>query len=158
MGLVMAVVATAKLEGVDKLIKQLKSLKMSGSGSVKAGVMEGATNSSGVNVLEYAPFLEFGTKNIPSRPYLRKTFAEHNQDWLELLAKALKGGVSSETALDYVGGEMKADIIDMIKSNMPPANGPEWVKHKLKYAPAVADMTLQYTGTLVHAIDYEVTA
>lgn len=146
---------TVEMTGGEAVLAKLKKLA-DARGSVKAGVLEGATNAEGTNVLDYAPFLEFGTAGMPARPFLRTTFANHKTEWMGIIAKALKGGASPEAALGYAGTQMEADIVDQIKSNMPPPNSPSWVRYKLKHAPANANNTLMFTGTLVHSIDYEV--
>lgn len=147
---------TVSLEGYDELIAKLEKYA-DAHGSVKAGILEGATNDEGTNVLDYAPFLEFGTAGMPARPFMRTTFAKHKMEWVDIIAKALKAGYDPETALEYAGGQMKADIVDQIKSNMPPPNSPSWVRYKQKHAAANANNTLMFTGTMVKSIDYEVT-
>lgn len=146
---------TMSLEGYEELIAKLHKLA-DARGSVKAGILEGATNDEGTNVLDYAPFLEFGTAGMPARPFLRTTFAKHRSEWVDIIAKALTAGADPETALEYAGTTMQADIVDQIKSNMPPPNSPSWVRYKQKHAPANANNTLMFTGTLVHSIAYEV--
>lgn len=146
---------TMSLEGYDELIAKLRKLA-DARGSVKAGILEGATNDEGTNVLDYAPFLEFGTAGMPARPFLRTTFAKQKSKWVDIIAKALTVGADPEAALEYAGKEMMADIVDQIKSNMKPPNSPSWVRYKQKHAPANANNTLMFTGTLVHSIAYEV--
>ena len=154
---------TVEMTGGEAILAKLQELA-DARGSVKAGVMEGTTSQGemGTNsiertpVLDYAPFLEFGTARIPSRPFLRTTYANNKKKWVGIIAKALKAGNLPEVALEYAGKEMMADIVEQIKSNMKPPNSPSWVRYKEKHAPANAKNTLMFTGTLVHSIDYEV--
>lgn len=154
---------TMEMTGGEAILAKLQKLA-DARGSVKAGVMEGATSQGGIGtdaiertpVLDYAPFLEFGTAGMPARPFLRTTYVNHKTEWVGIIAKALKGGASPEAALGYAGTQMEADIVDQIKSNMPPPNSPSWVRYKQKYAPANANNTLMFTGTLVHSIHSEV--
>ncbi len=162
------------MEGVLKALEKFKELK----GSVKAGVLEGATGDEGKSVLDYAPIQEFGgqipvTKkmrgflaaafgvhlkktttviNIPSRPFLRSTYAENKEKW-----NAVARGMSASNALEAVGGEMQLDIIEKIKSSMPPPNSPMTTKIKQEKAPAVVGQTLQFSGSLLKSILHEVT-
>ena len=155
---------TVEMVGSEAILAKLQKLA-DARGSVKAGILENATSQGemGTNtiertsVLDYAPFLEFGTAGMPARPFLRTTFANHKHEWVEIVAKALKGGAMPDAALEYAGITMVANIVDQIKSNMPPPNSASWVRYKQKHAPANAYNTLMFTGTLVHSIDHEVT-
>lgn len=174
---------TAKLTGGEALLAKLQKLA-DARGSVRAGVLEGAANADGKSVLEYAPVQEFGghipvtdrmrgflAANygirlkktttvivIPPRSFLRTTFKEHKDEWIDILARALKAGKEPGVALEYVGIRMQDDIVQQIASNMPPPNSPATDFIKQQVAPANIGRTLMQTGTLVHSIDYEVTA
>ena len=174
---------TAKLTGGEAILAKLQKLA-DARGSVKAGILEGATNPDGKDVLDYAPIQEFGgsvpvtdkmrgflaaaygihlrkstaTINIPPRSFLRTTFKEHKDEWVNILARALKAGKGPEEALEYAGIRMQDDIVAQIASNMPPPNSPATDFIKSQVAPANVGRTLMHTGTLVHSIDYEVSA
>ena len=130
---------------------------------VKAGILENATNSAtGESVAMYAACNEFGTKDIPSRPFMRKTFDEHSGEWAALLGRAIANGRSPRQALQLVGMRMADDIMDTIKSNMPPPNSPKTKARKKKqitgtggggsYSPG----TLVDTGSMVRAVNWEI--
>ena len=152
---------TASMKGGDKLMAKLEAMA-NAKGMVKAGILAkeggqtGATNAQGKTVMDYAPTLEFGGHGVPPRPFLRTTFVNNNKKWFDQFARTFKATNDVDTALDIVGEMMKMDIIDQIKSNMPPPVSPEWHKRKLKLAPEVANQTLQFTGTLLKSIEYEV--
>lgn len=161
-------------------LKDLASL----SGTVKAGVLEGARGAGGKAVLDYAPIQEFGGRipvtekmrgflavnygihlreetraiTIPPRPFLRTTVQQQGKKWINRVKTYLSAGYTADQVLHFVGGEMKADIIDTIKSSMPPPNSEATTMIKQKVAPAAVGKTLMHTGTLVHSIKYEVTA
>ena len=144
------------MEGLEEFLAKLAKLA-DVHGSVKAGVLESAKTEDGQDVLDYAPAMEFGIPGrIPARPFLRTTYKEQKQRWLELYAKYMQKGTDAKTALEYVGREMEADIIDKIRSNMRPPNSPAWIKHKMKETPATANNTLMYKGNLVKSIKHEV--
>lgn len=130
---------------------------------VKAGILENATNSAtGESVAMYAACNEFGTKDIPSRPFMRKTFEEHSGEWAELLGRAIANGRPPRQALQLVGMRMADDIVDTIKSDMPPPNAPSTKARKTKkitgtggggsYSPG----TLVDTGSMVRAVNWEI--
>lgn len=171
---------TVNIDGMDRILEKLASI--AGDGKVKAGVLEGATNAKGTSVLQYAPIQEFGgiipvTKkmrgflaavygiylkkttgviSIPSRPFLRTTYEQNADKWVEHLGRAIEAGRSVEDALELVGMEMEDDIINTIKSNLPPPNSEATNKIKAQEAPAALGKTLQFTGTLIHSIKHEV--
>lgn len=169
-----------KINGVDTLMARLKKMADDAHGTVKAGVLEGATNAGGKDVLEYAPVQEFGGRIpvtakmsgflaanygihlrkdtrqivIPPRSFLRTAYAKHRQEWVDVLTRAINAG---KPGLEYVGAKMQDDIIAQIASSMPPPNSPATDYIKEQDAPVNVGRTLMHTGTLAHAIDYEVT-
>lgn len=168
--------------GGEKIAKYLQGwLPGSGAHAVKAGVLEDATGAGGKSVMDYAPIQEFGGSipvtqkmrfflgmtygiwlgrakthiTIPPRSFMRTTFAAKRKEWVSYLGKALKAGTPVATALEYVGIKMQDDIIQTIKSNLPPPNSAMTNKIKELVAPGALGKTLQMTGTLVHAIKYQ---
>lgn len=147
----------AKALGIEELANT------AGMTGVKAGILEGATsNEGGENVAAYAAHNEFGTANIPSRPFLRKTFQDNERKWQDGLSKMLMSRTPAQ-ALQLLGMRMQDDIVKTIKSNMPPRNAPATIERKTKgitkggktvgsHAPG----TLIDTGSMLNAVNYEV--
>lgn len=133
---------------------RLKAL--SAKGGVKAGILEGAVNKFGTDVLDYAPRMEFGGGGIPPHPFMRETYRKNRHAWVEKIGKMLGAGRDASVILGFIGDIMRDNIQTQIMSNMPPENSEKWRKYKQKHAAAVADQTLQYTGAMLHAIDREV--
>lgn len=128
-------------------------LKFCKSYQVKAGILEGATSVTGDLIAPYAACNEFGTANIPARPFMRRTMNEHEQDWVDGFG-ALLAAVGPEKAAMAVGKRMAEDIQAMILSNMPPPNSPATMQRKaLKEGPRG---TLVDTGSMVKAVEFEV--
>ena len=147
---------------------------------VEAGVFGGATDEDGVSVAEYAAYNEYGAPGagIPKRSFLRSTMESNSDKYRGLLQNALKGLASSGAseplrgALDAVGREMETDIIEKIKSNVPPANAPAyaaWKKGRRKVVEGGKEKkdatdeekgytgTLMLTGTMLGSVSYELT-
>lgn len=140
-------------------------VNLTGVKGVKAGVLEGAANNeTGESVAEYAAYNEFGTADIPSRPFMRKTFDKHSETWVKGLGKALANGRSPREAVQLVGMRMADDIVVTIGSNMSPPNSAATIAHKTKEVTGTGAAkgekqvpgTLIDTGSLISSINYEV--
>lgn len=153
-------------DGLDLLkalgLDELK--KLTGKQGVKAGVLEGATNSeTGTDVAMYAACNEFGTSRIPSRPFMRNTFDENADRWADGLAKAVLNGRPARQALQLTGMRMADDIVKTISDGVPPPNAPATVERKTKEIVGGSRRggshqpgTLVDTGSLINSINYEV--
>lgn len=131
--------------------------------ALKAGVLDDATNiRTGMKVAEYAAYNEFGTSSIPSRPFLRNTYAAKGQEWVQNLGMALANRRGIKESLQLVGMRMVDDIVQTIQKGVPPANADATIKRKRKditgtggggtYSPG----PLVDTGSLIRSIQYEV--
>lgn len=126
---------------------------------LKIGVLEGAThttagkNARSIAVAEYALYNEYGTRRVPSRPFLRfalDTFAE--AAWLPELAAQLREGVDPQTALTRVGAQAQADVRRVIEAWAQPPNSPATIARKR----GKRDNPLVDSGDLLDAIDFEI--
>lgn len=133
--------------------------KLAQKSQIKVGIMESATNGDSESVAEYAAMNEFGTKAIPSRPFMRQTFAQKNQDWVNGVKDLLANGSTPDDALALIGKRMVDNIQATIKSNMPPKNSEEWAEFKNKNEKATFGLTgwetLIYTGALFHSVQWQ---
>lgn len=145
--------------------------------AVKVGILENATNAdTGASIAEYAYWNEFGTKNIPPRPFFRNAISDNSDTWAKSISSQLKTmGVTDKNvvakALKKTGQLMRSDIQQSIsKGNFKPL-APETIARKegrLKELKALkkAGQTIkksQYTiplkdtGDMFNAISFEVT-
>ena len=128
---------------------------------VEAGVFGGATDEDGVSVAQYAAYNEYGTSRIPKRPFLRTTMDKNRDKYVQLLQGALRGLASSGAsepvgmALTAVGREMETDVIEQIKSNMPPPNAPETRARKEARPGGGYAGTLFDTGTMLGSVSFQ---
>ena len=73
-------------------------------------MLEGAKTTSHESVATYAAYNEFGTNNIPARPFMRNTLTRERENWLRGLETFLRQGMTPEEALRAVGKRMADDI------------------------------------------------
>lgn len=142
---------------------------------MEAGVLAGATNeveipghSGEKRVAVYAAWNEYGTTRIPKRPFMRRTFDEHSQEWAEVAVQALRahirnakteGGKVLETALKASGRLAQADIVKTIQDagSWAAPNAPAYARWKSRYRKDAQGVPLTLTATLAKSIQYQLT-
>ncbi|REF28689.1 hypothetical protein BDD26_3639 [Xenorhabdus cabanillasii] len=149
------------IKGGDKLKAALERIARTPTIQVQAGVLAGATNEdTGEPIAPYAAANEFGTRNIPPRPFMRSTIADKSDEWVQLIASQIRGKLQDangiEAAFNTLGMVMASDIKDSIEQTLPPPNAPATVASKIKKGRASPGQTLVDSGSLQRAIDYEV--
>lgn len=145
--------------------------------ALKVGILENATNAdTGASIAEYAYFNEFGTQNIPARPFFRKAISDNTDVWAGSIKNQLKTmGVTDknvvEKALKKTGQLMRSDIQQSISKGGFEPLAPETIARKegrlkklkaLKKAGQTIEKSqytipLKDTGDMFNAISYEVT-
>lgn len=127
-----------------------------GSYCIKAGILENnkLTLRGKTPIAEYAFYNEFGTKNIPERPFIGTSTDEDSATWIKGLKKdskkAMAGLISIDDTLDSLGKKMKKSIKTKIKAITTPENRPSTIKKK------GFDNPLIDTGLMLETVDYEV--
>jgi hypothetical protein len=129
---------------------------------VKAGVPSGATNAStGASIVEYGIYNELGAPNagIPSRPFMRKTQAEKQSSWGNIISGNLKFKDiqnNGDGPLVICGEVMKADIKENIQRGSWEPDAEATVRAKERKGKGEATHPLIDTGDLLKSIIYEV--
>ena len=142
-----------KISGGNKWEKALSKYKH--PYLVRAGILEGSTNGqTGELIAPYAAANEYGTADIPSRPFMRTTVAGNGRTWAKNFAQLIRMKRPIPQAMELIGTRIVEDIQATIKSSMPPPNSPETLKRK--HAATAGKCTLIDTGAMFTAIDYEV--
>ena len=148
-----------KLEGGTKYkaaLEKITRLKM----GVEAGFPAGATTTDGKSIPAYAAYNEYGTSHIPSRPFMRTTVKEHQNEWCDTLAGSLNyKDISSnhaKRALGLVGEQMKAHIQQTIQKGSFAPNAPKTVAAKRRKGKVEPDHPLIDTGQMLAAVISEV--
>lgn len=129
--------------------KMLDGLKKELSGKrtgVVAGYLDGDVEKGGTRIADIALFNEYGTVNIPARPFLTKA-----QKGLDVRArKIMKAGMDDELPMDEILINMawaaRDEITKAIKSNIPPENAESTIKRKH------STHTLIDTGALLNSV------
>lgn len=147
-----------EVKGGDKLnqaVQQMAGKKF----SIRAGIPAGATSTDGKSIPEYAAYNEFGTRRIPSRPFMRTTANNCQQKWVDALAKtlnikALQGDPKSACAV--VGDMMRADIVETIQRGSFTPDSPKTIAAKARKGKKEPDHPLIDTGQMIASIISEV--
>ena len=127
--------------------------------TAQAGIPSGATTTDGKSIPMYAAYNEFGTSRIPARPFMRTTANEHQNEWCETLAGALKGEIlkdNAKGAMGLVGEQMKAHIQQTIQKGSFAPNSPKTVANKRRKGKVEPDHPLIDTGQMLASIISEV--
>lgn len=144
-----------------KAMKKVQTL--GGVRGVKIGFFEDAKNSeTGEQIAFYAACNEFGTRDNPARPFMRMTAEQHSREWARLFSQVtgdqiIRDPKIAARAFEAIGKIARADMQDMILSNMPPPNAPAyaaWKRNKPATTKKGKNTTTGaaggYTGTLVY--------
>lgn len=126
--------------GWDKLFKEIR--KSDGLG-LNVGIVDS-------EVATYAEANEFGTRTIPSRPFMRSTFDENKEKYNKTFSRFLRSGKTIRGAFGLLGLIVVSDIRKKIKSRMTPANAQSTAEAKGE------DNTLVNTGTMRRSVTYEI--
>lgn len=142
-----------------RLAELRRRFKNADKAYVAVGVHEGAGEyPDGTSVVAVALWNEFGTENIPSRPFIRDAVygkVEQINAWRrEAIGKVITGEFTVKQALSMIGFRLRETIRNNINSNMPPPNAPSTVAHKR--AEGVAPRTLVETGLLLRSVEFKV--
>ena len=123
--------------------------------TIKAGVLEGAGSySKGQSIAQVAMWNEYGTRKIPSRPFIAIATDEHNGWEGETkvnVASILSPHGDVNKSLDRIGEQMKIDVRNVIGDRGKLAeNAPATIARKGHNFPLID------TGELKKTISYEV--
>jgi hypothetical protein len=144
--------ASRTLRGTDTVMKALEAIgKKMGSGTMRVGFLEGATYPNGTPVAEVAFYNEFGTINMPPRPFFRNMISEESPNWPKKMAGALAAGYDGPEALGLMGEDIKGALQQSITTLASPALAPSTVHAK------GFDKPLIDTGHMLNSVSYEVT-
>jgi hypothetical protein len=137
--------------GLDQLLRQADALNGSG---VKVGIQAEVDSQDGVDMFDIAVFNEFGTADIPARPFVRNAAEKNRQDIAtvmdHLARKVEDGAADADAALETLGQWYQGRQQAHIRSGEFVPNAPATIKKKGSSVPLIDK------GKLVNAVRYEV--
>mgnify|MGYP001185004644 CR=1 FL=1 len=123
---------------------------------VAVGILQGSTDSEGTSIAEYATYNEFGTEDVPSRPFMAMSFDENvaaiNSDFNRQSKRLVAGKVTAEQALTIIGQKHAGRVQNTITGrDILPALAPSTIAAK-----GGSTKTLVDTGAMTNAVQIEV--
>ena len=138
---------------VDEVLKALEELD---GWTIDVGVIGegGKYEDSKVTVLDVAKFNEYGTSNIPARPFIRGAYDSYKDDLTDMMFKYSSAVINGDMAVSMLNkgvGQASADYTREYLTDLSnPPNSPITIKLKGSSNPLID------TGQLRDSIDYEV--
>lgn len=124
-----------KIKGGEKVEAELKKIQkaVKKSKQLKVGFFADATYPDGEHVAQVAFWNEYGTKNIPPRPFFRTTINKFKDSWgNDVLSYLQTKGHKND--FDYAFNRLGAIISMQIRMTIfgwtTPPNAPCTIKHK----------------------------
>ena len=142
-----------KLESKDLQnikIDKREITKFMGKEKLEIGFFESAKYPSGEYVAQVARYNEFGTLNIPMRPFFRNAINKNIKKWYATLQNAINQNATPSKALSIVGEVARADIIQSITDLRTPPNAESTIKQKKSTNPLID------TGLMRRSVTYKV--
>lgn len=106
-----------------------------------------------LTVLAVAVHMEFGTKHVDERSFIRSSHDENKQELLsftqDLVGKIYDGAMTVERALDLIGLKMVNNVKKKIRSKIPPPLATSTIERKK------SDVPLIDTGQLLNAVTFK---
>lgn len=110
--------------GIDKLKKDLQDLKEAeitvGYQGVSGAKMH--PESEGASVAQVASYMEFGTKTIPARPFLRTALKQNKSEIKQAVRKALSDIIDQRADLDTAVSNIGEAAVEAIRTTIDNAS------------------------------------
>lgn len=122
---------------------------------VAVGILQGSVDSEGASIAEYATYNEFGTDDVPSRPFMAMSFDENKADIeadFNRQGKAMvEGKRTADQALTVIGQKHAARVQNTITGrDITPKLADSTVKAKKGSTKTLVD-----TGAMTNAVQIE---
>ena len=151
-----------------KVSKRKVDTKKIKEGTVRVGWFSNVRYSDGVSVAQVARWNEFGTWNIPARPFMTKVAHKAKGGFVSQLksnyAIALRNNEDTMKVLDFAGAEMRNNIQEQIDMTLSPRNSPVtiyggWITTKtgkhIKIEGKGFDKPLYDTGFMYNSVTWQ---
>jgi hypothetical protein len=145
----------ATMRGGDRMRREIERIarKMGGQRELRVGFLANQTKGEGgISMPELAMVHNYGSANIPPRPFFTAFVRQAQGKLPELAERAIKhADFDEKRALNMMGLELAGDLRSQIPWQGGPPLKPETVARKKR-----GDTPLFETGQLLDSIDYEV--
>ena len=124
--------------GYNRIMRNLQ--KLYGMEVVAGMLRDSGKASNGASYVDIAAWNEYGTRRIPSRPFIRISADTNKQAWAKLAQQCVNNvidGDSPRDAAQVVGHKMVEDIREVFGSSKLKANAPSTVAKKGRNEPLV---------------------
>lgn len=120
---------------ISEISKELKPL--ADKNQLKVGFFDTSKYQNGIYVADVAKNNEFGTLEIPSRPFFRNAIENNSKKWINFLAQDLVKSENAEISYNRLGEVARGDIVKSINQTNSPANSPLTIKAKGSSKPLI---------------------
>ena len=123
----------ATIKHIDRLEKRLDAFRKNmQSTELNVGFINGATYpEDGMSVAQVAFDNEFGTKEIPSRPFFRTMISKESPEWGKKLEGAIKFTHHDlEKSMSILGLDIEGALRQSIRDWQTPPNSPKTIERK----------------------------
>ena len=120
---------------ISEISQELKPL--ADKNQLKVGFFETSKYQNGIFVADVAKNNEFGTLEIPSRPFFRNAIENNSKKWINFLAQDLVKSENAEISYNRLGEVARGDIVKSINQTNSPSNSPLTIKAKGSSKPLV---------------------
>lgn len=117
--------------------------------TLEAGFLEGVTYSDGMSVPMVASLNEFGTYNIPPRPFFRNAINKNSDKWGKVFLQGMQKQ-NAKNAFGLLGERIRKDIVQSINDTNEPPNSPVTIARKGSSKPLVD------TGLMRASVNYRI--
>lgn len=113
---------------IDKLKSHIPEQLFNDKTTLEVGFLDGVKYPDGEYVAEVAFKNEFGTSQIPSRPFFRNAIKKNKTKWLKSLEADINK--NNDSALEKLGELIRGDIVKSITSLRTPPNSEQTILRK----------------------------
>lgn len=117
--------------------------------TLEAGFLEGVTYPDGMSVPMVASLNEFGTYNIPPRPFFRNAINKNSDKWGKIFLQGMQKQ-GARNAFGLLGERIRKDIVQSINDTNEPPNSPVTIARKGSSKPLVD------TGLMRASVNYRI--
>lgn len=128
---------SVNIQKIKNFTENLKKKINDNYSGVKVGYFQEAQYPSGIKVSNVAFWNNFGTKNIPSRPFLNNAIKRGCLHWRDVFLREFKRLNDMEKILYRVGLEIQNAITDEIDILKEPPLKPQTIKQKKSAKPLI---------------------